>query len=100
MRQVTAFGNGAHSVNRCNDFASPPGCAIWSAYQDPVTREVVFYSNCDPFDTKTFGSQIFAMRPDGTRLRQLTSIRGRVHEASGAVSVELPGPIAYSARLR
>jgi hypothetical protein len=100
MRQITALGNGEHSVHRCDEFDSPPGCAIWSAYQDPVTREVVFYSNCDPFDTKTFGGQIFAMRPDGTRLRQLTATRGRVLEAGGAVSVELAGPIAYSARLR
>jgi hypothetical protein len=100
MRQITALGNGEHSVHRCGDFDSPPGCAIQNAYQDPVTREVVFYSNCDPFDTKTFGGQIFAMRPDGTRLRQLTATRGRVFEAGGAVSVELAGPIAYSARLR
>jgi hypothetical protein len=38
------------------------------------------------------------MRPDGTRLRQLTATRGRVLEDDGAVSVELPGPLAYSAR--
>ena len=44
--------------------------------------------------------QIFAMRPDGTRVRQLTATSGRVREESGAVSVELPGPIAYSARPR
>jgi hypothetical protein len=99
MRQITAFGEREHSVNGCN-FGPPPGCAIWNAYQDPATHEVVFYSNCDPFDTKTLGSQIFAMRPDGTRLRQLTATRGRVFEAGGAVSVELAGPIAYSSRLR
>jgi hypothetical protein len=100
MRQITAFTARDNSVHYCDDFASLTSCAIWNAYQDPVTHEIVFYSDCDPFDTKTFGSQIFAMRPDGTRLRQLTSTRGRVFEASGAVSVELPGPIAYSARLR
>ena len=86
-------------MNGCN-FAPPPGCSIHNAYQDPATREIVFYSNCDPFDTKSYGSPILAMRPDGTRLRQLTATRGRVLEASGAVSVELPGPIAYSTRPR
>jgi hypothetical protein len=99
LRQVTGFREGERSLNGCNA-GPPPGCTIWDAYQDPITRTVVFYSSCDPFGTNPYGSQIFAMRPDGTRLRQLTATRGRVLEDSGAVTVELPGPTAYSARPR
>jgi hypothetical protein len=94
LRQVTRFREGEHSANGCG-LGPPPGCTIRDAAQDPVTRSVVFYSICDPFGTNPYGAQVFAMRPDGTRLRQLTATRGRVEEA-GAVSVELPGPIAYS----
>ncbi len=94
LRQVTRFREGERSANGCLP-GPPPGCTILDAAQDPVRRSVVFYSNCDPFGTNPYGQQVFAMRPDGTRLRQLTATRGRVEEA-GAVSVELPSPIAYS----
>jgi hypothetical protein len=94
LRQVTRFREGERSANGCRP-GPPPGCNILDAAQDPVTRSVVFYSSCDPFGTNPYGGQVFAMRPDGTQLRQLTATRGRVEEA-GAVSVELPGPIAYS----
>src|SRR4029453_1377710 len=57
-------------------------------------------SSCDPFGTNPYGGQLFAMRPDGTKLRQLTATHGRVVEDGGVVSVELPGPRAYSARPR
>jgi len=41
--------------------------------------------------------QLHAIRPDGSGLRQLTTYRGVTCDADGTVSVELPGPIAYSA---
>jgi hypothetical protein len=40
------------------------------------------------------------MHPDGSKLRQLTATRGRRVDSDGVVSVELPGPWAYSARTR
>jgi hypothetical protein len=99
LRQLTSFGDGTHSVNGCNFF--PPGCtsvgANWGLAnsQDPLTGTLVFYSTCDPFGTNPNGGQLFAMEPDGSGLRQLTSARGMVPAADGGVDVELPGPTAY-----
>jgi len=103
FREGETFPNGQESANRCGAYGSTPhfrrpGCAIFEAYQDPVTQTVVFFSNCNPFGTNPYGGQVFAMRPDGSQLRQLTSARGRVIEENGAFTVELPGPTAYSAR--
>ena len=64
--------------------------------QDPVTRTLVFYSSCDPLGTNPFGGQLFAMRPDGSGLRQLTDTPGLVIEADGTVDTTLPGPFWYS----
>jgi hypothetical protein len=64
-----------------------------------VTRTILIDSSCDPFGTNPNGDQLFAMRPDGSGLRQLTHTRGFVTEADGTVDVELPGPAAYSAPL-
>jgi hypothetical protein len=57
---------------------------------------VVFLSSCDPLGTNPFGEQIFAVRSDGSGLRQLTAMRGMEVDADGTVRVELPGPFAYS----
>jgi hypothetical protein len=43
---------------------------------------------CDPLGSNPYGVQMFAMRPDGSGLRQLTAARGLVGEADGTVSVE------------
>jgi hypothetical protein len=48
--------------------------------------------------TPNGGSQIFAMRPDGSRLRQLTDTRGVVMGTDGSLTTELPGPWGYSTR--
>lgn len=77
------------------DFDAPP---MGVAFQDPVTRTVVFYSSCDPLGTNPAGGQLFAMRPNGSRLRQLTDVRGLTTGADGLITVELPGPFAYSGR--
>jgi hypothetical protein len=59
---------------------------------------VVFTANCNPsFDTNPNGDQIFAVRPDGSGLRQLTSLRGVRDLADGSQLVELPGPASYTA---
>jgi hypothetical protein len=95
LRQLTHFSEGERSVNGCQD-GPPPGCAVGNASQDPVTGTVVFGSACDPAGPDHVGGQIFAMRPNGSGLRALTDTRGLVVDAEGTVTVELPGPFAYS----
>jgi hypothetical protein len=99
LRQLTAFREGDRSANACPGGGPPRGCSIYKAYQDALTGEVVFYSSCDPLGTNPFGGQLSAMRADGTKIVQLTATRGRTVD-DGVVSVELPGPWAYSARPR
>jgi hypothetical protein len=98
LRQLTTFNQEGHSPFGCDARTGfgPPGCVIetFGLVQDPVTRTIVFPSNCDPFGTNPNGEQIFAMNPDGTNLRQLTDTRGFTTEADGTVDVELPGPFA------
>jgi hypothetical protein len=64
--------------------------------QDPVTKAIVFDSGCDPLGANPFGGQAFAMRPDGSGLRQLTDEGGLTTNADGTIRVDLPGPFAYS----
>lgn len=96
LRQLTKFREAELSLNGCTH-SSPPGCGIGPVFQDPTTATLVFYSSCDAFGTGFYGGQLYAMRPDGTGLRQLTATRGMITESDGSVSVELPGPVAYSA---
>jgi hypothetical protein len=96
LRQHTRFQQGDHADRGC--FANAlPGCRVAQLQQDPVTDTVLFVSNCDPLGANPHGDQLFAMRPDGSGLRQLTDARGAVVSADGSVMVELPGPWAYSA---
>ena len=97
LRQITAFDEGRSSVG-CGT-GPPPGCEVRGIRQDPVTGTIVFYSSCNPFGTNPNGGQLFAVRPDGSGLRQLTHARGFVSEPDGTVAVQLPGPYGYSARL-
>lgn len=99
LRQLTRFREGQHSGNGCF-YNRAPGCAItlfnaFAPSQDARTGTLVFYSSCDPFGTNPNGGQLFAMRPDGTGLRQLTAVRGLVRQADGSAAVELPGPYVY-----
>jgi hypothetical protein len=96
LRQLTRFQEGDHAVNGCAG-GPPPGCPVGRANQDPVTQTVVFESGCDPLGRNPSGGQLFAMRPNGSGLRQLTHIRGMVTHVDGSIEVELPGPWAYSA---
>ena len=66
--------------------------------QDEETGAVVFDSSCDPFGTNPDGDLLFAMRPDGSGMRELTHTRGFVVEPDGTVHAELSGPFAYAAR--
>jgi len=65
---------------------------------DKVTGTLLFGSSCDPVGSNPFGDQIFAMRRDGSGLRQLTATRGITVDPDGTVRVELPGPFAYARR--
>lgn len=96
LRQLTRFAEAEHSRFGCTH-TEPPGCGIGPVFQDAVTRTLVFYSSCDAFGQGIYGGQVYAIRPDGRGLRQLSSTRGVVTDPSGAVTVELPGPVAYSA---
>jgi hypothetical protein len=79
-------------------------CSVLQAEQDATTGTILFYSSCDPFQTNPDGGQIFAMRPDGTGLWQVTRAHGRISSRQGlpscsslqdvnaSTSVVLPGP--------
>ena len=96
-RQVTHFRANTRSVGGCREAGAFSGCGItWTSPSvDRVTHTVVFSSNCDPFGTNPYGEQIYAMRPDGSGLRQLTSARGMTTDPDGILHVELAGPFAY-----
>ena len=91
LRQLTQFNVASGCSNR-------PACSIgrYLAVQDPVTRAVLFDSECDPLGANRFGSQVFVMRTDGLGLRQLTDAAGLTTNPDGSIRVELPGPFAYS----
>jgi len=95
LRQLTNFREREHSLTGCTFQGLGRGCAILLHAQDPRSRTLLFYSNCDPLGRNPNGVQIFAMQPDGSGLRQLTDSRGLVREADGTYSGELPGQWAY-----
>jgi hypothetical protein len=94
LQQISSFSQGDTSENGCF-FGPPPGCAVAFLGQDHVTQTLVTYSSCDPLGANPYGSQIFALRQDGSGLRQLTKLRGLVATET-SVTVELPGPFAFS----
>ena len=97
LRQLTYFDDVEDSTSGCFPYAPREcGCAINGLYQDPFTEAVVFSSSCDPFGTNPNGRQLFAMRPDGTGLRQLTAAQGYVEYEDGSFLTNLIGPYAYS----
>jgi len=98
LHQLTHFFQPAYSVNGCNAFVAP-GCSVLPLGLDAATGILVFFSSCDPFGANPYGDQMFAIRVDGTDLRQLTHARGLVRESDGTVSSENVGPVASSAFL-
>ena len=96
LRQLTHFEETEHATSGCNFMLPRSGCGLSTTFWDPVTDEIVTYSSCDPFGTNPNGGQLFAMRPDGSRLRQLTAARGLTIAEDGSVTTELPGPFRYS----
>ncbi len=97
LRQLTSFRDHGRRPAGCSAFCSS-ACFVDVLVWDPKTDAVVLGSSCDPFGRNPWGFQIFSMRPDGTGLRQLTDTRGMIVEADGTVTVEMPGPFAYSAQ--
>jgi hypothetical protein len=103
LRQITFFGGTAPGCDCLDTTCAPPSCTgIGSTPSiDWSTGSIVFGSTCDPFGTNpTLAGQIFAVRPDGTGLRQLTGTRGIEEGADGSLHVELAGPFAAATRLR
>jgi hypothetical protein len=103
---VDTLGRGLRQVTRL--VGTPLGCGEIPAFgsngtlglQDPVTDTIVFTATCGDIRGSGFTAQMFAIRPDGSGLRQLTAARGCVVDADGAVTVEMPGPFGYSAPSR
>ena len=97
LRQVTHLPwDGRSSNGGCRDVFPGCGAYIVSTAADQVTGTVLFSASCDPVGRNPFGEQIFAMRPDGKGLRQLTDARGRTFDPDGTVHVEVPGPFVYT----
>ena len=97
LRQLTQFRAADHSAIGCATVTQQPGCIIYlyELWLDPQTGTLIFPSTCDPLGTNPNGKQYFAMRTDGTGLRQLTATRGAVTADDGSVDVEFPGPFGY-----
>lgn len=95
LRQVTFFREGAaFASNGCLGGGRPDGRRVdfqWfglNPSQDPRTGTIYFKSTCDPFGQNPNGWQLFAIQPDGSGLRQLTNVRGRVRTTDGSIEVE------------
>jgi hypothetical protein len=101
LRQLTHFEPLATSPMGCT-VSTTEGCFLGGeiTVQDPSTGALVLDSTCDPFGLGATGDQIYAMRPDGSGFRQLTSYRGMTTDSDGTVSVELPGPVAYQSLIK
>jgi hypothetical protein len=106
LRQITRFGLPGPPLagaSGCTLVVAPPWCEIeieGPATFDPTADVLTFDTTCDPFGTNPFGSQFFAVRGDGSGLRQLTNYRGMQVEPDGTVTVELPGPAQFPGRIR
>lgn len=98
IRQLTRYDPPIYSLDGCNRNAPFPGCRIQEFHIDSETGSLVFRWSCDPFGLSPTGSQLFAMRPDGSGFRQLTAYAGLRDEPDGGKSVELPGPVVFSTR--
>jgi hypothetical protein len=101
LRQVTHLPSDGRLPNTGCFNGGPAVCTIdreLGVVPDQVTGTMLFGSSCNPAGGNPFGDQIFAMRPDGSGLRQLTATPGRTSDPDGTVHVEMPGPFAYARR--
>jgi hypothetical protein len=103
---IDTLGRGLRQVTRLAGMSLGCGrvpaalCDSILALQDPVTDTIVFQAPCGGLRDSVSVGQIFAVRPDGSRLRQLTATRGCVVGSDGSVIFEVPGPFGYSAPSR
>jgi hypothetical protein len=95
-RQLTHLPSDGRPAAGCRYSSFGTACDIVNVFLDRITGTVLFLSSCDPVGGNPFGDQLFAMRPDGTGLRELTATRGMTTDPDGTVHVELPGPVVYS----
>jgi hypothetical protein len=98
VRQLTHFAPSASVPVACTG-APTATCTTpvnLGIKQDPIVGTLVVDSSCDPLGLSPVSQQLYALRPDGSGFRQITNYRGLTCD-DGAVDVELPGPIAYSA---
>jgi len=101
LRQLTFFDIVGDRRRNCTDPAAP-GCSV-TAYGelDLITGALMFASTCDPVGSNPNGiEQLFAMRPDGSGLTQLTQMPGMIQHADGSLDVETAGPACVPARHR
>src|SRR5262245_1601156 len=101
LRQVTHLPSDGRLPNTGSFNGAPAVSTIdreLDVVPDKVTGTMLSGSSCDPVGGNPFGDQIFAMRPDGSGLRQLTAARGTTVDPDGTVRMELPGPFAYARR--
>ncbi len=90
LRQLTFFRESApHATNGCWSGPRPYGCRVQRASQQPKTGTLLFKSSCDPVgQNQNGGWQLFAMQPDGSNIRQVTTASGFVRLPDGTVEVE------------
>src|SRR5262249_27115393 len=115
---IGAFGGGLRQITHFDlgHFVRIPGCFLSGAGigygyyriidQDAVTKAIIFNTaqdplhlsarRADPTPYRYSNDQIFAVRPDGNGLRQLTDAAGFTTGPDDSIRVELPGPFAYS----
>jgi hypothetical protein len=86
LRQLTSFERPANRREGCHD--DNGGCRVDLAGQNADAGTIFFISNCDPLGQNPYGRQIFAIQPDGSDLRQVTSASGFVASSDGSVEVE------------
>ncbi|MGH7894600.1 MAG: hypothetical protein ACREQL_08020 [Candidatus Binatia bacterium] len=100
VRQLTHFPDDGRAKLGCLRIDAGSSCRISALYEDPRTGAVPFVSSCDPLGRNPNGEQLFAMRRDGSGLRQITAFRGVEEPSPGVVQVEMAGSVAFSALIR
>ena len=83
---------GASGLCRLFGTVRQGGASVVAGFHSGVA---VTNTQCDPLGTNPTGNQLYAMRPDGSGLRQITHARGMTIDTPELVEVELPGPFAY-----
>jgi hypothetical protein len=95
-RQLFSIDRLGRDLRQLTKFADREHCWIRVLRgQDPATGWIVFSATsfeCESPDAPAVGTQVFAIRPDGTGLHQLTHTRGIIPAPEGTFKRELTGP--------